>query len=129
MKTATKFYFAVGVLVICFACWQLLAGETILAAFLLALTSVIYFTPGAAFTRGYPAGRLWPRALVLIVISVVALVTRHFTFPAIGSIVSHPAFVVSLGLYLMWGLLVRWRWLGAGRLSKTGSSNVDKATL
>jgi hypothetical protein len=102
--------FTIGVIMISVASWQLLTGHISSAGYLFGMTALGFFIPGLAKPRANSARRLRPAAITLLAISTLTVAASHFASATICRIICHPAVVIPLWLFLMWGMIRWWQW-------------------
>lgn len=110
MNTSLNIRFGVATFLTSAACALLLAG--IYAGLLLGM-AVILFMPRTELTQPIPRRELWITVALLAAV-VGASATAKYLLPSsaaqmVRRVVSHPAFVVPLWLFMLWGLVRHWQ--------------------
>jgi len=110
MKTLLHVRFGIAAVLTSAGCAFLLAG--IYAGVLFGL-AVIFFMPRSELTEPIPRHELWGM-LGLLVALIAAAVAAKYVLPSpaadmIKRVLSHPAFVVPLWLFMLWGLFRHWQ--------------------
>jgi hypothetical protein len=106
MKNSIIFRFGVAAVLISAGCALLIAGVD-RGGILFGLTT-LFFMPRSELTQPMPRRELWVMFGVLLALIVAIVAARHFLPSSAADIVRrvihHPAFVVFLWLFMMWGL-------------------------
>ena len=110
MSKSLNIRFGVAAVLTSAACALLLAG--IYAGLLLGMT-VILFMPRTELTQPIPRRELWIM-LALLAAVIGASAAAKYLLPSsaagmVRRVVFHPAFVVPLWLFMMWGLFRHWQ--------------------
>lgn len=112
MKTSMTIRFGIAAMLISAGCALLLAGVS-RAGFLFALATV-FFMPRSELTQPIRRHELWAMFGVLLALIAAAVAAKHFLPSAAADLVQrvicHPAFVLPLWLFMLWGLFRQWQW-------------------
>jgi hypothetical protein len=111
MTTSLNIRFGIAVVLISAGCALLLAG--IYAGLLLFGLAVIFFMPRSELTEPIPRREVWGMLGILVAL-IAAAVSAKYVLPSsaadvIKRVLSHPAFVVPLWLFMLWGLFRHWQ--------------------
>jgi hypothetical protein len=75
--------------------------------------AVIFFMPRSELTQPIPRRELWGMVALLAAVIGASAAAKHFlpssAAEMVRRVVSHPAFVVPLWLFMLWGLFRHWQ--------------------
>jgi len=108
MRNSTSIRFAAAAVLVLLACISLLARSAVVALVCFCISA---FLDLPALSRSGMRGWLMGVAIRLVVVLVVVgmLYSRPRLIDTDQHIIFHPAFVVPLGLLMLWSLFWRWR--------------------
>ena len=106
MKTSIVIRFAIAAALITAGCALLLAGSDLVG--ILFGLAVIFFMPRSELYQAIPRRELWIMFGVLLAL-IAAIAAAKYLLPgsaadAVHRVICHPAFVVPLWLFMLWGL-------------------------
>jgi hypothetical protein len=116
MKNSIIIRFGIAAVLISAGCALLLAG--IYRGGILFGFATIFFMPRSELTQPIPRHELWVMFGVLLVL-VAAIISAKYFLPGsaadiVRRVICHPAFVVPLWLFMMWGLFRHYQRQKAG---------------
>ena len=110
MKTSLNIRFGVAAVLMTAGCALLLAG---IYSWLLFGLALLFWMPRSEFTQPIRRHELWGMLGVLIAL-IAAVVAAKYVLPSSAAdatkrVLSHPAFVAPLWLFMLWGLFRHWQ--------------------
>jgi hypothetical protein len=90
-----------------------LLGPYVGAGACFAIVAMNFYVPGQSWNRTIPSRQLLTTFGLLLALTFTIIACQIFgsvpAFATIRGIICHPAFVVALWLFLMWGVYRRWQ--------------------
>jgi hypothetical protein len=106
MKNSIIIRFGVAAVLISAGCLLLLAGVQRVG--MLFGLATVFFMPRSELTQPIPRRELWLMFVVLITLIAASLAAKYFlpssAADTVRRVICHPAFVVPVWLFMMWGL-------------------------